>query len=340
MTKILLMLFVICSLTFSTISEAKVRHNQKSTKHNVNSPNVNARIVMIFDEQKQKTLFDKNPNKMSSIASITKLMTAMVVLDANLPKDELVYIGKDDIKSKLKSRLKIGDKFTREEMIQIMLISSENRAALALSKAYPGGLPAFVKAMNDKCAELGMEHSQFFEPTGLDRNNMSTANDLVKMVIAASSYPEIHKASTTSSHLADVEGRKSLMYHNTNQLVNSDGWDIIISKTGYISQSGQCIVMQTMINDNPVIIVILHSRNKFTRVSDAKQIKKWAEKQPQLKIRSEVKQEDNYQKSLLSDPGEDLVCKETDYMAETDSTPPTVKEEIPENIQTDNNVIQ
>jgi len=287
--KILLILLCCTSLIFSPQSEARSHHHKAHHAKRSNSLNVNARIVMIFDEHNQTSMFDKNADKVTSIASITKLMTAMVVLDANSPMDEILTIGEDEVKvRRSNSRLKKGDKFTRAEMIQLALMSSENRAALALARAYPGGLEECIKAMNEKAEDLGMEHSQFFEPTGLDKNNKSTANDLVKMVIAASSYPEIHLATTTTSHLVDSLPRKTLLYHNTNPLVSSSEWDINVSKTGYISQSGRCLVMRTIINDKIVVIIILNSKTKKSRVSDAKLIKSWTEKQPKVKEQSEL----------------------------------------------------
>jgi serine-type D-Ala-D-Ala endopeptidase (penicillin-binding protein 7) len=289
LNKILLILLCCTLLAFSFQAEAKSHHHKAHHAKRSNSLNVNARIVMIFDEQNQSTIFNKNSDKISSIASITKLMTAMVVLDANSPMDEVLSIGEDQIHvKKSTSRLKVGDKFTRAEMLQLALMSSENRAALALARAYPGGLAECIKAMNEKAEDLGMEHTKFFEPTGLDQNNKSTANDLVKMVIAASSYPEIHKATTTTSHLVDSLQRKQLMYHNTNPLVSSSEWDINLSKTGYISQSGRCLVMRTVINDNMVVIVILNSKTKKSRISDAKRALEWTEKQANMMASSEL----------------------------------------------------
>jgi len=275
------LLVLICTLVIFAEAEAhSYKHHVQSNGHLLK---VNSSIVMVFDEQSQSSVFDKNSHKIVPIASITKLMTAMVILDANLSLDEVLTIGEDNFWSRIKSRLKIGTKFTRAELLQLALMSSENRAALMLAKSYPGGLEKFIPAMNAKAARLGMKDTKFLDPTGLDHNNVSTAQDLVKMVVAASGYSVIHKYTTTSSHEVDV-GKKSLRYHNTNPLVSSTEWNIGISKTGYIHEAGNCLVMQTVINKIPVVIVILNSRTKSGRVTDAKQIKNWVERQPKKTI--------------------------------------------------------
>ncbi len=283
MKRVLLLALMLCIAFTPAIAEAHSHHH----RHYVDGrqPNVKSSIILVFDEQNQKALYDKNSEKVVPIASITKLMTAMVTLDANLPMDELISIGDDDLISKIKSRLKIGRQLTRAQLLQLALMSSENRAALALARSYPGGLEAFIPAMNAKAAELEMTNTQFFDPTGLDHNNVSTARDLVKMVIAASSYPIIHDDTTTSFRVLDNDG-KPLQYHNTNPLVSITEWNIGISKTGYIKESGRCLVMQTTINDNLVVIVILHSKTKRGRFNDAKMIKFWVEKH--TKIPSQV----------------------------------------------------
>jgi len=273
------LLALLALLFFSTTADA-AHHRHRHHQPRTDNTKINAQVVLVFDEFNQVSMMDKNSQKIVPIASITKLMTAMVTLDANLPMDEVITIGEDDITGKLKSRMKVGMRFTRAEMLRLALMSSENRAALALAKSYPGGIEAFIPAMNLKALELEMLSTQFFDPTGLDRNNVSTAQDLVKMVVAASSYATIHEYTTTSSHeLANIGRKKPLQYHNTNPLVSSSEWDIGVSKTGYISQAGRCLVMQTMINDNPVIIIILDSKTKKSRINDAKLIKKILEKQ-------------------------------------------------------------
>ena len=276
----ILMLFFISSANAHTHKHKHKVHHEPVNQHVLK---VNSKIVLVFDEQSGSSVFDKNSDKVVPIASITKLMTAMVTLDANLPMDEVISIGTDDLISRIKSRLKIGRQFTRSELLQLALMSSENRAALALARSYPAGYDAFILAMNKKAKELEMNNTEFHEPTGLDHNNVSTAQDLVKMVIAASSYSTIHQyTTTTGTEIENIGHKKPLKYHNTNPLVSSTEWNIGISKTGYIRDAGRCLVMQTVINDNPVVIVILDSRTKKGRVNDAKNIKKWVEKNPNV----------------------------------------------------------
>lgn len=278
-------LVLILCLIFSVSAEARTHHKHKINHEPVNTHvlKVKSKIVLVFDEQSGSSMFDKNSDQVVPIASITKLMTAMVTLDANLPMDEIISIVPDDLISKIKSRLKIGRQFTRAELLQLALMSSENRAALALARSYPAGYDAFIAAMNAKAKELEMNNTEFHEPTGLDHNNVSTAQDLVKMVIAASSYSTIHEyTTTTGAEIDNIGHKKPLKYHNTNPLVSSTEWNIGISKTGYIHEAGRCLVMQTIINDTPVVIVILDSKTKKGRVTDAKNIKMWVEKNPDV----------------------------------------------------------
>jgi serine-type D-Ala-D-Ala endopeptidase (penicillin-binding protein 7) len=238
---------------------------------------VQSHIALIFDEKTQLPLYNKNSQTVVPIASITKLMTAMVMLDANLPMDEAVSVREDDPNTvkKSRSRLSIGMTFTRSEMLKLALMASENRAALALARSYPGGTAALVAAMNAKARELGMQNTRFFEPTGLDSDNVSTAQDLVKMVAAARQYPLIHQYTTSTSHSVEGLRGRTIRFHNTNPLVRNASWDIGLSKTGFINEAGRCLVMQATINLRPVIIVLLDSWGKRTRVGDANRIKRW-----------------------------------------------------------------
>lgn len=234
--------------------------------------------ALVIDQSTGQPVLEKHPDSVVPIASISKLMTAMVMLDAKLDLQEVISIGEDDVDGLkgTRSRLPVGTTMTRETALLLALMSSENRAAHALGRHYPGGLPAFVAAMNRKAHSLGMTNSRFEEPTGLSSNNVSTAHDLARMVAAAARYPEIRQASTTAEARVELNGRVA-DFHNTNALVRSDNWEIGVSKTGYISEAGRCLVMQARVADKPVVIVLLDSQGKMTRVGDANRIKRWME---------------------------------------------------------------
>lgn len=238
--------------------------------------------VMVFDESDAKPLYAKNATSLQPIASITKLMTAMVVLDAQLPMDESITVDNADVDTlrRSSSRLAVGTTLTRTEMLRLALMSSENRAASALGRTYPGGINAFVAAMNRKAVALGMQHSRFVDSSGLHSENVSTAEDLVKMVMAGYRYDLIREYTTTANYGVEMSGsRRSLEFNNTNALVKnkSKEWDIGLSKTGYISEAGRCLVMHVNIMNRPMVIVLLDSLGKLTRISDANRIKKWVE---------------------------------------------------------------
>ncbi|MBI5917917.1 MAG: D-alanyl-D-alanine endopeptidase [Nitrosomonadales bacterium] len=243
------------------------------------SPKLRSNIALIYDEKDQNSLYSKNADAIVPIASITKLMTAMVVLDAKLPLDEKITITEQDI-DKLKgthSRMRPGMSLTRAEMLKLALMSSENRAASALARTYPGGTPAAVAKMNEKARELGMGNTRFLDSSGLNSSNVSTAQDLVKMVSAARHYSEIHQYTTSTQHLASPQGYRPLQYINSNPLVRNGSWEIGVSKTGFINEAGRCLVMEAKISQRPVIIVLLDSQGKQTRVGDANRIKRWME---------------------------------------------------------------
>lgn len=236
--------------------------------------------VVVADQASGSVLFEKNSGAVVPIASISKLMTAMVALDAKPSLGETMAISEEDVDT-LKgthSRLKVGTQLTREEMLRLALMSSENRAASALSRYYPGGKPAFVAAMNRKCQELGLSDTRFSDPTGLTSANVSSARDLVKMVTAAHTYPLIREFTTTAEYEVAM-GNRTEMFRNTNPLVRShdNDWEIGLSKTGYISEAGRCLVMQAWLNNKPTIIVLLDSLGKLSRVGDANRIKRWIE---------------------------------------------------------------
>lgn len=234
--------------------------------------------ALVIDQFGGEALFQKNASQVVPIASITKLMTAMVVLDGSPALQESVRISDDDVDylRGSRSRLHVGSVLSRESALLLALMSSENRAANALARHYPGGMPAFLAAMNIKAQALGMRDTHFEDPTGLTSNNVSTANDLAKMVAAAYKYPLIREFSTTAEATVDV-GAREMSYRNTNPLVRSAAWDVGLSKTGYISEAGKCLVMQARVADKPVVIVLLDSAGKLTRVGDANRIKRWME---------------------------------------------------------------
>ncbi len=251
-------------------------------QNNTSVPKLGSAIAVIYDEMGQRPLYSKNADTIVPIASITKLMTAMVVLDARLPLDELISIEPED-RDRLKgsrSRMRSGMMLTRGELLRLALMASENSAAAALARTYPGGTQVVLAMMNAKARELGMASTRFFDPTGLHSENVSTAHDLVKMVMAAQNYELIHQFTTTTSHTVnvDMEGRRAMRFYNTNPLVRSSSWDIGLSKTGYISEAGRCLVMQANILNRPIIIVLLDSWGTRTRVGDAVRIKHWMER--------------------------------------------------------------
>ncbi len=260
--------------------QVKPRHPVKRRLYRAENgryePFVYASSVLVVDQQSGRPIYAKNPDHLTPIASITKLMTALVTLEANLPLDEYITITSDDV-DRIKhtsSRLPIGTQLTRRELLHLALIASENRAAAALSRAYPGGRQAFVAAMNRKARELGMANTYFVDGTGLSSHNRSTAKDLVKLVQAAYRHPLIRAITTTASYEVEEQG---LAFFNTNRLVHRNDWRIGVSKTGFINEAGYCLVMQTDIAGKPIIMVLLHSRDKWSRIADAERIRRWLE---------------------------------------------------------------
>ncbi|MDP2134812.1 MAG: D-alanyl-D-alanine endopeptidase [Sulfuritalea sp.] len=234
--------------------------------------------VLVQDQATGAILFEKNSSAILPIASITKLMTAMVVLDAKPDLKETVEVGQEDVDllKGTRSRLKVGTHLEREEMLRLALMSSENRAASALSRHYPGGRDAFVAAMNQKAQALGLTDTRFQDATGLTAANVSSPRDLAKLVNAAHQYPLIREFSTMSEGEFTIAGRQQ-QFRNTNTLVKSPTWEIGLSKTGYINEAGKCLVMQAWLNNKPTIIVLLDSWGKMTRIGDANRIKRWVE---------------------------------------------------------------
>jgi len=233
-------------------------------------------VALVVDQSTGAAVIAKNVEEVHPIASITKLMTAQVLLDAQLPMAERVLITEDDkdTERNSRSRLRVGSELSRADLLQLALMASENRAAHALARSFPGGLPAFVQAMNLKAKTLGMNNSRFVDPTGLSSNNVSTASDLVKLVRSGDRYALIREYSTQPSREVEVLGRM-VRFSNTNRLVGSDHWDISLSKTGFINEAGRCLVMQAKIDGRPLTIVLLDSVGMMTRIGDANRIRKW-----------------------------------------------------------------
>lgn len=236
--------------------------------------------ALIINQETGETLYAKNVDLPTPIASVTKLMTAMVVLDAALPMDENITIADADVDwlKNTSSRVHVGAQLSRFELLQLALMASENRAASALGRNYPGGIVAFISAMNNKARLLGMTRTHFVDSSGLDSSNVSTAEDLVKMVNAAYRYNVIKQITTTASYQVPLPGySRPVEFHNTNALVRNSDWTIGISKTGFINEAGRCLVMQAQIGGKPFIIVLLDSVGKYTRIADAQRVRKWIE---------------------------------------------------------------
>jgi serine-type D-Ala-D-Ala endopeptidase (penicillin-binding protein 7) len=244
----------------------------------IRDPILKSSSVLIIDQSDSSVLYSRHPDVAAPIASITKLMTALVVLDAKQPLDEPIQISESDsdLPKSAFSRLTVGTTLNRGDLMHLALMSSENRAAHALGSNYPGGVPAMVAAMNAKAVQLGMTHSHFVDPTGLSSENVASPEDLTKLVIAASHNPTIREFSTDKSYAVKVH-RHMVEYHNTDNLVANPTWNIIVQKTGYITEAGKCLVMAAVIEGRSVVIVLLDSLGKYTRVADAKRIKTWME---------------------------------------------------------------
>lgn len=238
-------------------------------------------VAYVQDLETSTVLFSKNEGIVAPIASISKLMTALVVVDANQPLDEIIEITSDDIDRvrHAPSRLTVGTRLTRADMLHLALMSSENRAANSLGRHYPGGLPAFARAMNAKARALGMYDTHFVEPTGLSSQNVSSPRDLVRMIRAAAQRPLIHRYSTDTEMQVRVGSGRVEMFRNTNALVRKDDWDIKVSKTGYINEAGECLVMLTRVNGRDLAIVLLNSQGKFSRIGDAVRLRTLLQKE-------------------------------------------------------------
>jgi D-alanyl-D-alanine endopeptidase (penicillin-binding protein 7) len=241
--------------------------------------------ALVVDQETNEVLFKKNEGAVLPIASLTKLMTGLVLTEANLPMDEMVTITQDDVDTEKgsSSRLRVGSVLSRGDLLHLALMSSENRAAHALGRTYPAGLPEFVRLMNAKAQALGMKDTRYVEPTGLSSSNQSSAQDLVKLVGAAHQQPVLRELSTSTGYQVAV-GKRVMQFNTTNRLVKNPAWDIGLQKTGYISEAGRCLVMQTTVAGRRLIMVFLDSVGTLTRIADAERVRHWLEASPSDKL--------------------------------------------------------
>jgi D-alanyl-D-alanine endopeptidase (penicillin-binding protein 7) len=235
-------------------------------------------VALVIDQDTHEVLFSKNDHAVLPIASLTKLMTGLLISEAHLPNDELITITQDDVDTEKgsRSRLTVGTTLSRGELLHLALMSSENRAAHALGRTYPGGLATFVSIMNAKAKMLGMKDTRYVEPTGLSSRNQSSAQDLALLVNAAYSDATVRSLSTSPEYQVEV-GNRVLQFNTTNRLVKSPDWEIGVQKTGYISEAGQCLVMQAKVAGRKLIMVFLDSAGKFSRIADAERVRRWVE---------------------------------------------------------------
>jgi serine-type D-Ala-D-Ala endopeptidase (penicillin-binding protein 7) len=257
---------------------AQRAHLRYSSRPSLADPALRSSAALVLDLSNSSVLYARHPEVAVPIASITKLMTALVVMEANQPLDEMLTVTADDrfTGRGAFSRLSPGTQLSRGDLMHLALMASENRAAHALGRNYPGGTLACVLAMNAKARELGMSSAHFVEPTGLSDENVASPEDLSKLVMAAGKIAAIREYSTDSDYAVHV-GRHLVHYRNTDSLVSKPDWNIVVQKTGYIHEAGRCLVMQTVIEERPVVIVLMNSFGKRTRVADARRIRRWVE---------------------------------------------------------------
>ncbi|MFA6411665.1 MAG: D-alanyl-D-alanine endopeptidase [Syntrophales bacterium] len=269
---------------FAKTSKSLTAHKNYASVGVIRAPQsleLRSASVLVEDQRTGEFLIQKRAAAVVPIASITKLMTAMVVLDAQMDLKESLIIKPEDVDTlrHSRSRLSVGARLTREEALLLALMASENRAAHVLGRTYPGGVDAFVKAMNAKAQSLGLAETRFNDPTGLSCGNVSSARNLADMVNAAYNYPLIREFTTRDEAVIHF-GRRTLAFHNTNRLVRSSRWQIGLSKTGFIDEAGRCLVMQAQVAQRPVLIILLDAQGKQTRFADANRIKQWMEGPP------------------------------------------------------------
>ena len=252
---------------------------QQAGLHAARDPlSLRSSVALVIDQDTREVLLSKNDEAVLPIASLTKLMTGLLVSEAQLPMDELITITQDDVDTEKgsSSRLIVGTRLSRGDLLHLALMSSENRAAHALGRTYPGGLDVFVQKMNAKARELGMMDTRYVEPTGLSSQNQSSAQDLSRLVAASSRQPLMRELSTSQGYEVAV-GRRTLQFHNTNPLVKSPNWDISLQKTGYIREAGRCLVMKAEVSGRNLIMVFLDSAGKLSRIADAERVRRWIE---------------------------------------------------------------
>ncbi|WP_436191253.1 serine hydrolase [Pseudorhodoferax sp. LjRoot39] len=263
----------------AAIIPLKPSFGQLAGLHAADDPlDLKSSVALVIDQETDEVLLRKNENAVLPIASLTKLMTGVIVNEAQLPMDEVITITQDDVDTEKwsRSRLVVGASLSRGELLHLALMSSENRAAHALGRTFPGGMATFVSRMNAKAMQLGMKDTRYVEPTGLSPNNQSSAHDLALLVGAAYREPLIRELSTSPSYAVDV-GRRTLQFNTTNRLIKNPDWDIGLQKTGFINEAGQCLVMQASIAGRKVIMVFLDSAGKLSRLGDAERVRKWVE---------------------------------------------------------------
>jgi D-alanyl-D-alanine endopeptidase (penicillin-binding protein 7) len=270
------------SVVFVAHVPARPSYGQIAGLHSISDElDLKSSVALVIDQDTREVLFSKNDSAVLPIASITKLMTGTIVSEAKLPMDEQITITQDDVDTEKgsSSRLRVGTTLSRGELLHLALMSSENRAAHALGRTYPGGLQAFVPLMNAKAMMLGMKDTHYVEPTGLSSHNQSSAHDLATLVSAAYNDPLLRELTTSPDHEVTI-GKRMMQFRNTNRLVKNPDWQIGLQKTGYISEAGQCLVMQAKIAGRKLIMVFLDSAGKLSRIGDAERVRRWVESNP------------------------------------------------------------
>jgi len=268
----------------AAVVNARPSFGEMAGLHAVEGPlDLKSSVALVIDQDTKEVLLSKNDHAVLPIASLTKLMTGLIISQARLPMAEPITITQDDVDTEKnsRSRLAVGTTLSRREMLHLALMSSENRAAHALGRTYPGGLPAFVALMNAKARLLGMTNTRYVEPTGLSSQNQSSARDLAALVNVAYGDPLLREFTTSPGYEVAV-GHRMLQYNNTNRLVKNPEWDIGLQKTGYITEAGRCMVLQTQIAGRKLIMVFLDSAGKLSRIADAERVRSWVEATPKL----------------------------------------------------------